>query len=277
MRLHIDHETIFSYSQLVREAVGEARLRPRDDAGQRLIGFRLALDPHTPFDTVSDRFGNTIHCYSVLPAHRRLVVTATSEVETSADALIATPALTLLEQHSFTATSPYLPVTEELLAFSRANTPADADPEATARALTGAIYDNCAYEPGSTDISTTAEAVLAGRRGVCQDFAHLLIALCRGIGLPARYISGYLFDPDKPPDAVLASHAWTEVYLDGRGWLGLDPTHNRATGPLYTRVAIGRDYGDAAPVRGIYQGGAKETLEVRVRMRAVGEPAPIVR
>jgi transglutaminase-like putative cysteine protease len=88
------------------------------------------------------------------------------------------------------------------------------------------------------------------------------------LGLPARYASGYLFDPDKPADAILASHAWAEVFLDGRGWLGLDPTHNRATGPLYTRVAVGRDYADAAPVRGIFQGGAQETLEVRVRMRA---------
>ncbi|HEU5098539.1 MAG TPA: transglutaminase family protein [Roseiflexaceae bacterium] len=277
MRLHIEHETTFSYSQPVREAIGEAKLRPRNDAGQRLIGFRLALDPHTPFDVVADRFGNAIYCYSVLPAHRRLVVTATSEVETSAESLIAAPELTLLEQHSFTTASPYVPLADDQLAFARANAPADADPEATARALAGAIYDSCVYEPGSTTISTTADAVLAGRRGVCQDFAHLLIALCRAGGLPARYISGYLFDPSKPADAVLASHAWTEVYLDGRGWLGLDPTHNRATGPLYTRVAIGRDSADAAPVRGIYQGDADETLEVRVRMRALGEPAPIAR
>ena len=275
MRIHIEHETVFSYSQPVREAIGEARLRPRDDAGQRLLGFRLALDPHAPADPVSDRFGNIIHCYSVLPAHRRLVVTATSEVETSAAALSAAPALTPLEQHSFTAASQYAPFTDDLLAFARAVTPADADdPETTARALAGAIYASCAYEPGSTDISTTADAVLAGRRGVCQDFAHLLIALCRGLGMPARYVSGYLYDADKPADAILASHAWTEVYLNGRGWLGLDPTHDRATGALYTRVAIGRDYADAAPVRGIYQGDAKETLEVRVRMRAA-EQMPI--
>ena len=276
MRLHIEHETIFSYSQPVREAIGEARLRPRDDAGQRLLGFRLALDPHAPVDPVGDRFGNTIHCYSVLPLHRRLIVTATSEVETSDDALSAAPALTPLEQHSFTAPSPYVPFTDDLLAFARASAPADADAEATTRALAGAIYASCAYEPGSTDISTTADAVLAGRRGVCQDFAHLLIALCRGLGLPARYVSGYLYDSDKPADAILASHAWIEVFLDGRGWLGLDPTHNRTTGSLYTRVAIGRDYADAAPVRGIYQGDAKETLEVRVRMRAEDQE-PIAR
>jgi transglutaminase-like putative cysteine protease len=273
MRLHIEHETIFSYAQPVREAIGEARLRPRDDAGQRLLGFRLALDPHAPVDPVADRFGNTIHCYSVLPPHRRLIVRATSEVETNPDALIAAPALTPLEHHSFTAISQYVPFTDELLEFARAVAPANADAEATARALSSAIYASCAYEAGSTDISTTADAVLAGRRGVCQDFAHLLIALCRGLGMPARYVSGYLYDSENPPDAILASHAWAEVFLERRGWLGLDPTHDRATGSLYTRVALGRDYADAAPVRGIYQGAAQETLEVRVRMR-LAEQAP---
>jgi len=274
MRLHIEHETIFSYSQPVREAIGEARLRPRDDAGQRLMGFRLALDPHAPVDPVGDRFGNTIHCYSVLQPHRRLTITATSEVETSADALIAAPALTPLEQHSFTAISQYVPFTDDLLAFARATAPADADVATTAQALSSAIYASCDYQAGSTDISTTADAVLAGRRGVCQDFAHLLIALCRGLGMPARYVSGYLYDSDQPADAILASHAWAEVFLDGRGWLGIDPTHNRVISSLYTRVALGRDYADAAPVRGIYQGETKETLEVRVRMRAV-EQTPI--
>jgi transglutaminase-like putative cysteine protease len=115
-----------------------------------------------------------------------------------------------------------------------------------------AIYTSCAYEPGSTGISTTADAVLAERRGVCQDFAHLLIGLCRSLGLPARYVSGYLYDPDQSSEAILASHAWAEVFLEERSWLGLDPTHGRTTGSLYTRVAVGRDYTDAAPVRGVY-------------------------
>ncbi len=245
MRLHIEHQTTFSYDDAVREAIGEARLRPRDDAGQQLLRFRLTLDPPTPFDTIVDRFGNTVQCYSVLPPHRRLVVTATSLVDISASALIATPQLTLLEQYGFTSVSPYVPFTDDLRAFARQYATGDA--ESTALALMHAIYASCAYEAGSTDISTTAEAVLAGRRGVCQDFAHLLIALSRCLGLPARYI------------------------LAGRGWLGLDPTHNCTTGSDYVRVAIGRDYADAAPMRGIYQGSAREQLDVRVRMRAADE------
>jgi transglutaminase-like putative cysteine protease len=269
MKLHIEHETSFIYAHAVHEAVGEARLRPRDDAEQRLVSFRLALDPQTGVDTIADRFGNTLHCYSVLSPHQRLVITATSVVATSAAPLIATPPLTLMEQHDFTSASPYVPLTAGLLAFARDHAPDGGQAEATALALMDAIYQSCTYEPGSTTISTTAAAVLAGRRGVCQDFAHLLIALCRGLGLSARYVSGYLYDPDKPSDAILASHAWAEVYLDGRGWLGLDPTHNRMVGPLYARVAVGRDYTDAAPVRGVYQGRVQETLEVQVRMQRV--------
>jgi transglutaminase-like putative cysteine protease len=257
MKLHIEHATIFTYAQPVCEAVGEARLRPRDDAGQRLLSFQLALDPPTPLDMVADRFGNTIHCYSVLPPHQRMIVTATSVVETNAAPLIAAPPLTPMERHDFCIASPYVPYTAALLAFVRDHAPDNTDAETTAQALMRAIYASCAYEPGSTNVSTTAETVLAERRGVCQDFAHLLIALCRSLGLPARYVSGYLYDPDQPSDAILASHAWAEVFLEGRGWLGLDPTH-------------GRDYADAAPLRGVYQDRAQALLEVWVRMRKEG-------
>jgi transglutaminase-like putative cysteine protease len=268
LKIHIEHETIFTYTQPVREAIGEARLHPRHDAGQQVHSFQLVLDPSTPFDVIADRFGNSIHCYSMLSSHQRMVVTATSVLSTSTASLSAAPPLTLMERHDFTAPSPYVPISGDLLAFAQHHASNGGTAEDTAHALMGAIYETCAYEPGSTTSSTAADAVLVGRRGVCQDFAHLLIALSRSLGLPARYVSGYLYDPDKSPDAILASHAWVEVFLDGRGWLGLDPTHNRVVGVLYARIAIGRDYTDAAPVRGVYQNSAQETLAVRVRMRA---------
>jgi transglutaminase-like putative cysteine protease len=272
MKLHIEHQTIFNYEQPVREAIGEARLRPRDEGGQYCLSFRITTDPATPINQVSDRFGNPIHCYSVLPPHTHHVVTATSLIETSDTPLIYASPLTLMEQRDFLSTSPFVPHTGELAAFAHEHAPPDATAERIALALNTAIYESCEYEPGSTDISTTADAVLAGRRGVCQDFAHLLIALCRSIKIPARYVSGYLNDIDRPPDAIVASHAWAEVFLEGRGWLGLDPTHNRTTGANYVRVAIGRDYADATPVRGVYQGDARETLEVQVRIWAEDGP-----
>lgn len=274
MKLQIEHQTSFTYEQPVREAIGEARLRPRDEAGQRCLSFRIATEPATPINQVVDRFGNMVSCYSVLPPHTHNLVVATSVVETSAAPLIYAASLSLIEQRDFLSTSPYVPRTDELAAFAHQHIPDSATAEATALALSSAIYASCEYEPGSTDISTTAEIVLAGRRGVCQDFAHLLIALCRCVQIPARYVSGYLHDPARSPDAIVASHAWAEVFLEGRGWLGLDPTHNRTTGPNYVRVAIGRDYADATPVRGVYTGSARETLEVQVRIRALGEDLP---
>lgn len=269
MKLQIEHETIFTYEEYVREAVGEAHLQPRDDNGQRLLSFRLTLDPATIYDRISDRFGNMIHCYTVLPPHRRFVITAQSVIETSTSPLAPAPALSLLEEFEFSNPSTYVPRTDDLENFARQHAPDGGAPETIAYALMHAIAANLTYEKGSTDISTPADAVLAGGRGVCQDFAHLLIALCRSQGLPARYVSGYFHDPALPPDTVLASHAWAEVFLESRGWLGLDPTHDSATDEHYVRVAIGRDYADAAPVRGIYQGGGKdgEVLKVRVLMR----------
>ncbi len=268
MKLHIEHETTFTYTQPVCEAIGEARLHPRHDAGQQVHSFQLALDPSTPVDVIADRFGNTIHCYSMLSSHQRMVVAATSVLDTHTESLSAAPPLTLMERHDFTAPSPYVPIAGDLLTFAQHHAPSGGTAEDTTHALMRAIYETCTYEPGSTNSATAADAVLVGRRGVCQDFAHLLIALSRSLGLPARYVSGYLYDPDTLPDTILASHAWAEVFLDGHGWLGLDPTHNRVVGALYARIAIGRDYTDAAPVRGVYQGSAQETLAVRVRMHA---------
>jgi transglutaminase-like putative cysteine protease len=267
MRLFIEHQTIFVYDQPVRESVGELRLCPRDEAGQHCLNFRLTTEPQTAINLLADRFGNAVHAYSVLPAHSRLVVNATSLVETSEAPLIAALSLTLQQRHDFLSASPYVPSDSKLAAFARAQTPTGAGAEQTALALNAAIYGQFDYQPGSTDISTTAVAVLAGRSGVCQDFAHLLIALCRSLGLPARYVSGYLYDAKLRPDAIVASHAWVEVFLEDRGWLGLDPTHNRPAGPDYVRVAIGRDYADATPARGVFQGRAHESLEVRVRVR----------
>ncbi len=270
MRLYIEHHTIFRYDHLVREQTGEARLQPRDDEGQRLVGARVALDPATPVSRISDRFGNTVHCYSVLPWHKRLTVTATSLVETSDSARIVAAPLSPLERHDYLSPSRYVPQTWELAHFARSHAHGEGD-EARALSLMTAIFDTCEYVPGSTDISTTAEAVLSGRQGVCQDFAHLLLALCRAERIPARYVSGYLYDAAKPHDAVLASHAWAEVFVGSQGWLALDPTHNRPTNANYVRVAVGRDYADATPVRGFYKGMAAEKMEVQVFIRYVDE------
>ena len=131
-----------------------------------------------------------------------------------------------------------------------------------------AVATELVYEPGATDVQTRADEVLALGRGVCQDFAHVLLAACRCVGIPARYVSGYLYDPKLEGDNA-ASHAWVDVWDEGRGWIALDPTHDREQTEAYVRVAVGRDYGDVPPTRGVYKGAAHETLAVRVGLRAL--------
>jgi transglutaminase-like putative cysteine protease len=131
-----------------------------------------------------------------------------------------------------------------------------------------AVAERLVYERGATDVKTRADEVLELGRGVCQDFAHVLLAACRCAGIPARYVSGYLFDPELIGDDA-ASHAWVDVLDRERGWVSLDPTHDREQTEVYVRVAVGRDYADVPPTRGVYKGAGEETLDVRVALQAL--------
>ncbi len=129
------------------------------------------------------------------------------------------------------------------------------------------IFGEFKYEPGATTVQTSAEDAIALKRGVCQDFAHVMIGVCRSHGMPARYVSGYLYSPTASTRDDAASHAWVDVYVPGQGWLALDPTHNCAQGAHYVRLGVGRDYADTPPTRGTFKGAAQETLAVNVTVR----------
>lgn len=267
MHLTLAHTTTFTYSAPILEAYTEMRLRPMTTAGQQVTAFKLTTEPAGGVRHYADRFGNEVHYFDVLMPHQRHVVTARSEVITTDDtqALMAEP-LTLLEAYDYVAPSRYAPCTGPIQAFV-APLAALTDPAAQAQALMAAVAGALAYERGATDVRTSADAALALGRGVCQDFAHLMLAACRCLGLPARYVSGYLYTPPNA-DAELASHAWVDVYLAGQGWLALDPTHNAAQSGHYVRVAVGRDYADVPPTRGVFKGNAKEELAVEVSVTA---------
>ena len=125
------------------------------------------------------------------------------------------------------------------------------------------------YETGATHVRTLADEALSAGHGVCQDFAHVLIGVCRLHGIPARYVSGYLYDPKATENGSSASHAWVDIWDSERGWVSLDPTHDREQTDRYVRVGVGRDYADVPPTRGVYKGKAKEQLEVAVRIRGL--------
>jgi transglutaminase-like putative cysteine protease len=269
MRLAIEHTTIFTYDQPISEAYTEMRLRPLDTGGQRCLAFGLATEPRGQVLQYTDRFGNDVRFFDVLQPHQQLSVTARSEVATPNAFEDETSALSPLDEYDYRLPSPFVPLTAGLRALS-ANHVVPGDPRATALALMRAVYRTLSYIKGVTDVTTTADQVLQVASGVCQDFSHVMLGLCRAQGLAARYVSGYLYAPENGTAGGsgddVASHAWVDVFLPGEGWLALDPTHDTVQTGHYVRVAVGRDYGDVSPTRGVYRGSAQETLGVQVRV-----------
>lgn len=265
MRLAIEHWTSFSYESPIAEAQTELRLRPLDGSGQHCSAFRLVTDPPgVRIRSYLDHLGNQIQHFDLLEPHDRLTVTAMSEVQTPAAFVDDRRTASQLELYDYRAPTEYVTLSPEVRDFAALHAGTGSAAE-RATSLSGAIFSDFTYETGVTDVHTRVDEVLALRRGVCQDFAHLLLASCRCEGIAARYVSGYLFDPTAVGDAA-ASHAWVDVLDDTRGWVSLDPTHDREQTEAYVRVAVGRDYGDVPPTRGVYRGPAEETLAVRVAL-----------
>jgi transglutaminase-like putative cysteine protease len=259
MRLRIEHTTTFTYDHPISEAYTEMRLRPLSDNGQHVVAFMLSTEPHDEVLMHVDRFGNDVRHFDVVHPHQRLMATATSEVLTPEMLVPDMASLTPLDEFDFLMPTPYAPFAANLVQFAATHVVLD-DPAATAQALMHALFTLLKYERGATDVTTTADEALELGRGVCQDFSHIMLAACRSQGLPARYVSGYLYNSGQ----AAASHAWVDVHIAGHEWLSLDPTHDCAQSSEYVRVAIGRDYADVPPTRGVFKGNAKETMNVEV-------------
>jgi transglutaminase-like putative cysteine protease len=266
MKLRVQHTTVYDYDTPITEAYTELRLKPLDSGGQRCLSFTVETDPGALVHRYSDRHGNDVRHFDVLSPHPRLVVEARSEVATPEVLADEQTELSPLQRHDFLAPSTRAPFTDEIRAFAGACHVAG-NPEATMRRIVDAVRAQLRYEPGATDVDTDAAEALAHGSGVCQDFAHLALAACRLGGLPARYVSGYVYAPGQASAA--ASHAWVDVFVSGQGWVSIDPTHDTAQTPRHVRVAVGRDYADVPPTRGVYKGNAGEELEVKVKVEVL--------
>ncbi len=294
MLLHVVHETSYRYSPAVENAHHVVNLKPADNDRQKLLRYELRVNPAPAQQREAvDVYGNTRTYFSLQTAHERLTVTADSVVSTSApnplqadlSALANSPALAPWEQareqfryragaaydsaSEFLFASPYVPRDDAFVEFARPSfLPGRPLPEA-ARDLMERIHTSMTYESESTEVNTPALEALQLGKGVCQDFAHIMVACFRSMGLPARYVSGYLLTNPPPGQPRLigsdASHAWASVYCPGLGtWLDFDPTNNRAPGEDYVTLATGRDFLDVSPMRGVIRGGAKHVLDVAV-------------
>jgi len=299
MLLQVTHETRYEYAPPVETAQHLAHLKPLATDSQRLVSHRLAIEPPpAQRNEQADLYGNTRAFFALEATHDRLVVTAESVVETSVPVLSPAVARELPWESvrerfrfrkdaafdaasEFVFPSPYVPRHDDFAAYARASFAPGRPAFDVAMDLTERMYEDFAYDADSTEINTPAVEALAQRKGVCQDFAHIMIACFRTMGLPARYVSGYLLTQPPPGQPRLvgadASHAWVSVYLPGEesgdpgGWADFDPTNGRQPGEDYVTLAIGRDYSDVSPMRGVLHGGARHTLRVGVTVQPVGE------
>lgn len=292
MLLEVRHVTQYHYERPVRESLMELRMQPQKSARQRLISFELDLDPRAQVFSYVDSFGNAVFHFDVPQAHDRLRIEARSAVETQPDPalpdaldmgewdrlrsdFVRGECFDFLRPHGFATPSTALDtfVQEKNLDVLRHR-----DPLTAVRALNEALYAAFDYAPGVTQADSPIDLALGVGRGVCQDFAHIMTAVCRGWGIPTRYVSGYLFTDRKHGDRSDpdATHAWIEVFLPTLRWIGFDPTNNMPTGERHVAVAVGRDYGDVPPSLGVYKGEADSHLSVAVAVgrarAAMAEP-----
>lgn len=278
---YIRHITRFRYDAPIRESVMEARLQPLSNGNQRCLDFMLAITPRARLTRHLDHLGNSIHHFDIPAEHNQILLVAESVVQVDPPpvmpAALPMSAWVELEQiaweatfwdmlqpSAFTQPTPLLAgLAIELDAGNRG-----ADPLTTLIDLNGKLFQAFSYAPQSTRVDSTIDEAIAQRCGVCQDFTHIMLALVRGLGIPCRYVSGYLFhqreDHDRSEDD--ASHAWVEAYLPGLGWVGFDPTNKLIAGERHIRVAVGRDYADVPPTRGVFKGRAASELGVSVRI-----------
>lgn len=270
MWIHVEHELIFQYRELIQDSRMEIRVEPRNQARQTLHSFALAVGPPTRVHRYVDCNGNGVHHFGVSGFHDRIEVRSeflveTHPDETDLDSLDALPTdrsdlgplLQWVLFDDLILDSPRL----EALCADLSSDPRS--PVGEQILDTGAmIRDRLRYVRGATEYTSDTDDVIAGSEGVCQDFAHVQIALLRKRGIPARYVSGYLH-LGTGEDAE--SHAWIEVHAGDRGWIAYDPTHSRVPDEQYICVGWGRNYDDVAPNRGVFRGTSEETLSAIVR------------
>jgi transglutaminase-like putative cysteine protease len=291
MYYSIHHTTRFKYDRQISESIMEVRMQPRDDGSQRCLRFDLGVSPRAQVLNYRDRLGNIVHHFDVPRPHSQLAVTAQAVVQMSTAPAIpeklATDAWNELDEIAshddhmfdlmpsrFTEPTALLRLlARELNCESRHD-----DPLTQLRELNSSINSAFDYSPQTTTVDSPIDHALEARKGVCQDFAHIMLALTREyLRIPCRYVSGYLFhrveDHDRSdPDAT---HAWIETFLPEIGWVGFDPTNNLIAGLRHIRVSVGRDYGDVPPTRGVFKGEAESELKVAVKVEPCDAPPPM--
>lgn len=278
MNIAITHTTTFDYSEDISESAMEVRLAPATNARQTLRSHQLQVTPRVKLLPYRDYFGSSVQFFTVPARYRRLSVVSTSVVETFPTNPFLLPEGDAPGQESSETLYDYLQFGGPVGRHPELATLAAAfrDERAMLERLTAlnqTINRRLDYRPLVTQVDSALDDVLALGQGVCQDFAHLMIGVCRELAVPARYVSGYLYTPPSvSARGSGASHAWCECYLPGAGWKGFDPSNDLLVDDQYVQIATGRDYRDVPPTKGIYRGSAQEVIAVSVRTEQVEPP-----
>lgn len=263
MRIRIRHTTVHRYDQPIDYAIQLLRLTPRNHAGQRVLSWRVSDGQGKLLPATDDGYANIVHMMSVNRRHEETATLAEGEVETAdtegllRDAVEPLPPDYYLRHTTATAADP------EVTALARAM--GNGETADQLAALASRVRERVVFDLDENAIAASAAEALARGRGLGPDMAHVFLAAARSRGIPARYVTGYLWQTDNA-GVTDVGHAWVEAHLPGLGWLGFDPVLGSKVGPGHVRVAVGLDHADAAPVRGIRRGSAAETLAVEIEV-----------
>lgn len=285
MRFEIAHETQYAYETPAAEAYLELRLSPPSHPWQEISGRSLSITPPAPVSCYRDFFGNETGFLSIpfrhvsLSVHNRFTATTATRALPANSLEVTVQEARQILASQFSDTFPYLQFTRnvtpsrESTSWARRHFPAPAPLGEALQAVSSAVYREFQYESGSTEVSTPLHTVWRQRRGVCQDFAHVLLSILRTAGLPCRYVCGYI-ETTPPPGrrglvGSIATHAWVELLAPGMQWVAIDPTNDQWCGEQHVDMAYGRDFHDASPLRGTFKGSGSQKMSVRVRMKRV--------
>jgi transglutaminase-like putative cysteine protease len=287
----VRHLTKFVYARPVSESVMETRMHPRSDSNQRCLTFSLSVSPRCRVFSYRDHLGNQVQHFDIPGEHNQLVIVAEALVEqrqlADLPAHLAPTAWAALDElvdagdywemllpSEFARPTPQLLKLAAELEVTRRD-----DPLMLVRELNQRLFQHIRYVPRATRVDSPIDEAIESREGVCQDYAHIMIALLRNVRIPCRYVSGYMYGTPRERDrsASDATHAWVEAFLPYLGWVGFDPTNNLLAHERHIRTAIGRDYADVPPTHGIYRGRTESELYVAVKVEAFDEPPSLDR
>ena len=258
MQLHIRHETFYSYGEPVKRSVQNLRLTPRREPNQRALNWNIAAPGRTSAQV--DAYGNIVHLLTLDEPHREIRIVVNGVVETDDAEGVSLPDEGKIAPLTFLAETPLTRADEAIAGFARHRLAGNGELQPRLLALAESVCEEVRYEKGATDVHESASRAFARGAGVCQDHSHIYIACCRSAGIPARYVSGYFYTGK---DGEIASHAWVDVWAGrDQGWMSIDVTNRTAAGGRHCRLAVGRDYLDACPVRGVRRGGGTEEMQV---------------